>query len=777
MVYFGHRRGVLMARSSRPLKLYLVLLVLGLLVPAFAFSGILLWRYQEAQSQQVELDLREDVRLLAAGIERELIGLEASLLALTTSNGIRERDYAAFHRRALAVKQLVGFDVLLRDLDGQQLANTRVPYGTPLPLEPVEGDAEVIAHKRAHITGLIVGAVAKKPLFTITAPVLDEGEVTHFLNLSLPLERLTELLKRSVTPGRLAGVTDANGFLIARTERMEALLGTRATAQFAAASQGNEGIARGISREGIPSISAYVRMPKTGWRVWVSVPEALVFGPRRNALVSLLALGGGFMLIGLGITLMVARRLAGPVHRLSLAGISLQKEEVIAPMETGIREVDDVSRALSLASVNLAARTRELRQLNATLEARVDERTKELTSEIERRHEAESQLRQAQKIEALGQLSGGVAHDFNNMLAVILGNMRLLKRRMTPEPKLTRLVDNAIEGGERAAKLTRHLLAFSRRQALEPTVFDVNQLITRLVEMIRSTILESVEIETVFAAGAWRVHADANQLQTALLNLVVNAQDAMPRGGKLTIETANAHLDEAYAARFADVAAGQYLMIAVVDTGTGMLPDVVQRAFDPFFTTKPPGSGTGMGLSQVHGFIKQSGGHVSIHSEPGCGTAVKLYLPRHIGSSQTAGPDSVDSRLPPADPDQLVLVVEDSDSVREVTVAMVHEIGYRALAAASGREALQLLDANPDITVLFTDVVMPEMDGRQLADEALRRRPALKILFTTGYTRNAIVHNGVLDLGVQLLSKPFTPEMLARKLAEIVQAQTRAAAS
>jgi PAS domain S-box-containing protein len=418
----------------------------------------------------------------------------------------------------------------------------------------------------------------------------------------------------------------------------------------------------------------------------------------------------------------------------------------------------------------------ELRDLNVNLERRVEERTQELMeaniklqAESQTREQAEGQIRHMQKIEAVGQLTGGIAHDFNNMLAVIIGNLQLLQKRLERgEANVQRYVDSAMAGAERATALTRRLLAFARQQTLAPQPIDANKLIAGMSEFLRRTIPENVEIETVLAGGLWRAYADANQLESTILNLAVNSRDAMPSGGKLTIETSNAWLDDAYAAAHVDSKAGQYVMVAVTDTGIGMSADVSARAFDPFFTTKSAGLGTGLGLSQVHGFIKQSGGHVKIYSEPGQGTTVKIYLPRNSGETLRTEVTNTVTEIPLARANEKILLVEDEERVRNLSSEMLRDLGYQVCEAEGSGAALKLLDENPDIALLFTDIVMAGMNGRQLADKALRRRPALKILFTTGYTRNAIVHNGVLDAGVQLIGKPFTVEQLAAKVRQVL---------
>jgi PAS domain S-box-containing protein len=389
---------------------------------------------------------------------------------------------------------------------------------------------------------------------------------------------------------------------------------------------------------------------------------------------------------------------------------------------------------------------------------------KEAEAELELAREA---LRQSQKMEAVGQLTGGIAHDFNNMLAVVIGSLDLLGRRLGGNERALRYVDAASDGARRAALLTQRLLSFSRQQPLEPKPTNLNTLVAGMSDLLRHSIGADIRLETVLAGGLWRVEIDPNQLENVILNLVVNARDAMPDGGCLTIETQNAHLDDRYAASNAGVMAGQYVMLAVTDTGAGMPDDVVTKAFDPFFTTKPVGKGTGLGLSQVYGFIKQSGGHVKIYSEPGHGTTVKIYLAR-LDAAATEPLAPPRAMATTAGESRTVLVVEDEPGVRAFTTEALTELGYTVLEARDGAAALRVIEAHPEIDLLFTDVVMPDMNGRKLADEARIRRPDLKVLFTTGYTRNAVVHNGVLDKGVALIGKPFTIAALADKVREVL---------
>jgi PAS domain S-box-containing protein len=389
--------------------------------------------------------------------------------------------------------------------------------------------------------------------------------------------------------------------------------------------------------------------------------------------------------------------------------------------------------------------------------------------DITERRQIEEQLRQSQKMEAIGQLTGGVAHDFNNLLTVIMGNLDNLQHHLPGLAEPQRMVAAMMRATTRAATLTHRLLAFARRQPLEPKSIDVNKLVSGMSDLLRRSLGEAIVIETVLAGGLWRTLADPNQLENALLNLAVNARDAMPEGGKLTIETANAFLDDAYAELNEGVNNGQYVLIAVSDTGSGMSKEVAEKAFEPFFTTKEIGQGTGLGLPQVYGFVKQSDGHVKIYTEPGQGTTVKLYLPRLVLVDEPT--EAVPERRPqPArTPGETVLVVEDDEDVRSYSADILRGLGYRVVEAPEGPGALRLLDSDPEIRLLFTDVGLPGgLNGRQLADEAKRRRPDLKVLFTTGYARNAIVHQGRLDPGVELIVKPFTAANLAAKVRQVL---------
>ena len=439
-------------------------------------------------------------------------------------------------------------------------------------------------------------------------------------------------------------------------------------------------------------------------------------------------------------------------------------EELICGLAATAAVAMDNARLVQTVQRELEQRRQaeaELQSLNATLELRVQE-------EVAERTRAEDALRQAQKMEAVGQLTGGVAHDFNNLLTVIIGGLDTIRRAQPAEAaRIRRAADMALLGAQRAAHLTSRLLAFSRRQPLDPKPLDLNVLVRDMTDLLHRTLGEVVELEGILAPRLWLTEVDQNQLESAIVNLAVNARDAMENGGKLTIETANTALDESYAATDAEVVPGQYVMIAVSDTGVGMTGEVVARAFEPFFTTKEVGRGTGLGLSMVYGFVKQSGGHVIIYSEPGQGTTVKLYFPRYLGAVPQPVVE-VRSSVPHAGHDEVILVVEDSAEVRSYSVMVLSELGYRVLEAGSAEEAIAILRSDSRIDLLFTDVILPGRSGKLLADEAQELRPGLKILYTTGYSRNAIVHHGRLDAGVQLITKPFTFEEVAKRVRDVM---------
>ena len=394
--------------------------------------------------------------------------------------------------------------------------------------------------------------------------------------------------------------------------------------------------------------------------------------------------------------------------------------------------------------------------------------------DITARVKAENMVRQSQKMEAIGHLTGGVAHDFNNLLQIISANLDLTAAsgEVKANPTLSRRIENAMIAVSRGSRLISQLLAFARRQALEPRSVNLGRVIGDMTDLLRRTLGDNIEVEAVIAGGLWNTLADPNQVETTLLNLAINARDAMPGGGKLTLEAANAYLDDAYAANHEEVIPGQYVMVAVSDTGAGMTPNVIAHVFEPFFTTKPEGKGTGLGLAQAYGFVKQTGGHIKIYSEVGEGTTVKLYLPRTRQAEEMAAPLNA---KPVLGGSERILVVEDDEDVRVTACDMLRELGYQVLSAENAEAALRQLDEGADPQLLFTDVVMPgPIPTREFTRQVQQLRPGIRILYTSGYTQNAIVHNGRLDDDAFLLSKPYRKDELARKIRGVLAAPPQA---
>jgi PAS domain S-box-containing protein len=396
--------------------------------------------------------------------------------------------------------------------------------------------------------------------------------------------------------------------------------------------------------------------------------------------------------------------------------------------------------------------------------------TRDVTERYEHQEEmkkVQQQLAASQKMEAVGQLSGGIAHDFNNLLMIVIGNLETAQHKALKlsDATLVRALTNAMRGAQRAAALTSRLLAFSRRQALEPKPLDVNKFITGLSDFIQRTLGEQIEIEAVGAPGLWQIEVDASQLEAAIVNLAINARDAMPHGGKLTVDAANVFADEDYSRTTPELSPGQYVCIAVSDTGSGMTPEIRDRAFEPFFTTKELGHGTGLGLSQVYGFVKQSGGHIKIYSEVDQGTTIKIYLPKLVGRLAEPDDSAIDQTLLDADVSETILLVEDDSDLRGFVMEVLQSLRYRVLASVDAASALQhLKNQNQRIDLLLTDVVMPKINGRQLATEAMSLRPGLPVLFMTGYSRNAVAHHGRLDEGVDVMQKPVSQAQLANRV-------------
>jgi signal transduction histidine kinase/ActR/RegA family two-component response regulator len=743
-------------------------------IPPLVFSGILLKRYADSERNRAAVQLQESARAIARTIDSEFSAVASVLAALSSLPSLDDGDLRLFEYRLRSVAAKTGRHFELADTTGKiRVSTAQAPERAATGSVAAE-IAPAIEMRRPYMS--TVHRADDGRLFTrIILPVLSGGKINWTLHAIVEPADFARILAHPGVPQEwIVAIADQNGTQFARSHRAELYAGQPLVPELERAVKAQRSVTmHTVSLEGAALLSTVATAPLSGWSVAVGLPEATLQQPLREQLNYLVLLGAALITLAFLCGYLVARYLVGSMRKLGTLAHAVGAGELVEPPETAVQEVAQLGGALSEVSRTLRDRTLELARLNATLEQQVSMRTAELSdantklvTEMTRREESEAQLRHMQRLEAIGQLTGGIAHDFNNMLAVIISSLNLVQRRLgRGNHDVAEFVDSAMQGAERAANLTRRLLAFSRQQALSPEPIEANRLLVGMEDILRRSLPENISIETVMSGGLWRTYADVHALENVLVNLAVNARDAMPKGGKLTIETGNTDLDASHSVANDEVVPGQYVLISVSDTGKGMTPAVLDRAFDPFFTTKPTGQGTGLGLSQVHGFIKQSKGHVSIRSAPGAGTTVKLYLPRYVGRTEAAAEThpAVPVRSAAGARDT-IMVVEDDAEVRHMAVQMLAELNYDTVEADSGQSALKLLAKSNDVKLVFTDVVMPDMNGRALADEIAKRWPGLKVVFTTGYTRDAIVHNGILDPGVQLISKPFKLDELAAKI-------------
>jgi signal transduction histidine kinase/CheY-like chemotaxis protein len=717
-----------------------------------------LGRFVQERERTIDADstrLQVTAQRRAESIAERIQGTSQLLFGLARSEGLQTEDRAACSRFLSEVReaypQYTGILTIRpdgrlfcdslntgRELDLNDRAYFRsaVALGNGVALEPVFG----------RLTGIAVMQIAY--------PVRSgDGRLQFVLLASLNLQKLAQPSVIAV-PGAGVLLLDKRGTVLATSavNVLGAAPGESiASSELHRFAQGNPGAREDIASPGrAVAVWASANVPMladAGLHVLVGTPkQPLVAAADRRlvqdlALLALLA-GGVF----LGVWVLTESAIRKPVLQISQMARRLADGDLTAridpPRQGG--ELGTLIDVLNGTAGSLQKQRDDIASLN-------------------------ERLRQSQRLEAVGQLTGGVAHDFNNLLTVVMGNAELLVELNESNPQQRELAEMIATAARRGADLTQRLLAFARKQPLAPKVVDINPLIAGLDPMLRRTLGEHIEIELIRAAGLWPALVDPGQLENALLNLCLNARDAMPAGGRLTLETANARLDADYAARYLDVVPGQYVLLAVSDTGTGIAPDILRKVFEPFFTTKETGKGTGLGLAMVYGFVKQSAGHASIYSEPGQGTTVKLYLPR-AQAADTADHQPTDQAVPIGG-SGTILLVEDDDAVRRYASAQLRSFGYTVLEASEGAGALALLHQHPEVALLFTDVVMPGgMNGRALADDARRLRPGLRVLYTSGYTENAIVHHGRLDEGARLLTKPYRRNELDRAIRDALAA-------
>ena len=904
-----------------PVGVLVALLVSALVLPSLLFSATLLGRIASSERTRLASEAQVVTLRTAEALDRELTAQQATLRALASSPALDSGDLRAFYDQAREVVNAADCNVVLSDLSGQMLLNTCVPFGAPLPrVGDIAPYARAVRERGIVVSNMFTGAVDGEATLAVALPVMRGPDVAYVLSVNLTPSRLSKILVSQGLPTDWSlSAVDGRSAVIARSYRAEGPVGQLAAADLRSHAAGERGTWTGTTVEGTEVFVTYARLRLAEWRVTVGVPVTALEAPMRRALRALSVAGMAVLTLSFVMAWLLSSQIIRPLRALALTGVQLGRGEPVDRVRSRVKEVDDVARALHVASARLTSRTEALAaeraRLSAVFEAapvgiviaeapsghivagnaqaerilrtsirsgasmaafdgrravhadgtpvaRADypllralngeerpglecrftrddgsqvwvqaiaapildpqgsitgavvavldveevvqarERSARFAEELERlvaertarleqalallqeemaaRALIEEQLRQAHKMESVGRLTGGIAHDFNNLLTIVVGSLELLRRRVN-EPRAVRLVDSAMDGATRGATLTSRLLAFSRRQPLAPQALDANELIAGMTELLSRTLGHTVRLRTQLDPELHLVHADHSQLENAMLNLAVNARDAMGgTRGTLTIRTANVVLD-GEAAELAEVPPGDYVQIEVDDTGVGMPPEVKERAFEPFFTTKGVGQGTGLGLSQVHGFVKQSGGHVAIEAvvEPGPsrGTTVRILLPSHDPAAETeAEAAPLPGDIPIARSGETVLVVEDEAGVRRFSGEALRELGYEVLEVSDAEAALAALDAHPEIALLFTDVVLPSADGHSLAQEARRRRPELRVLFTSGQGRDSLVREEPAECSPDMLAKPFTLAALAVRVRETLD-QPRPAAS
>ena len=754
---------IFLRRHTLGIQARLTMLALVTALPLVALASFAILRTVDDQRAQIQGDVRGRVENLLADVDRQISAIQAELQVLAVSPSLQTGDLRAFDRQMRTALSIQGTSIVLHDTNAQQLVSTNRPFGEPLPHADNEMLGRVVETGKPQVSDLIMGSVLRRPIVTVGVPVLRDGQLVYVLAMGVGPEILSALLKEQNVPTDwTVAILDRKGIIVARNRDLDRFLGKPVAPMLREKlADAVESWFPNVTSDGIAVYSTFRRSPITGWTAAIGLPREFVDAPLRRA--QWLAFGGGAAVLGLSLALAwwVAGAIRRPVEALRVATRALGNGEPFGPLSGGVRELDQVGDALRSTAAALARSRVELESMVAERTQELAAANERLRAEIGAREAAQSALLQAQKMEAMGQLTGGVAHDFNNLLTAVSGSLALLEPRISDERSL-RLLRTAQRGASRGAKLTESLLAFARKQRLDPVAADLNAIVVDMSEMLRRSVGVSVEIRHVLAIELWPVLIDVSQIETALLNVALNACDAMPGGGVLLIETANIHpgSDELPT----EVTGQDCVRVSLRDTGTGMSPEVIERAFEPFFTTKEIGKGTGLGLSMVFGVVRQSGGAVRILSRLREGTTVQIYLPRATEAA-ALGPGPA-SQLQAA-ADAHILVVDDDPDVRWITAEDLREIGYVVAEADSGRAALTFLERNDPCDLAVVDLAMPGLSGLDTVRLARRTRPNLKVLFSSGYADMSRFEG---DIGNEvLLRKPFGADTLAEAVRTALQ--------
>jgi len=762
----------------------LLFLVIALALPFLGLAGVAIWYAYEGERDRANARLLGQTRVLALIIDRDFARIEALLQGLAVSRSLTRGDLDAFHEEAAAVSALEGnAQLTLIDSDGNE----------PLRIGAIGGERRASAESaaswrrvfttgQAQVSDLLRSPEDRQFYITVSVPVFaptahSPQDAVYALMLAFRVDTLGMVLKEQQLPASWASsVLDRHDVRVARQPHPTEFIGQPAIPEVVAGlSTADTGIVQARTVDGIPSTIAFARAPSTGYATVIAAPDETFLRPLRQTLLRTFAVGAMLSAAGVAFALLMAQRMTRSLRRLADAATS----GTVPPADSGgFREVDALAQALRLAwterdkaAADQRAAAQALREANETLERRVEERTqmiaeanRQLRQEITRRETAETTLIQAQKMEAVGRLTGGIAHDFNNLLTTVIGNLDLLSSAAGDPARVRKLSAGALSAAERGAKLTAQLLAFGRRQVLRPQAVMVDHLCRSFESLLRRGVGEAIEIEFRADASLGPCHVDPGQLENALLNLALNARDAMPLGGRLVVEMHNATWPELFDSQGSPAGDG-CIAVAVADTGHGMTPEVMERAFEPFFTTKQRGVGSGLGLSQVYGFVEQSGGHVTIHSQVGAGTTVTLYLPRaeRIPAAQS-GVDAAGVSRELRAARGSVLVAEDDADLLSMVAESLREKGYRVATAQSGAAAREILTKSAPFDLLISDVVMPGgVSGVDLAREAKGSGLALGVLLMSGYPGTELTNYGSPLTEFPFIAKPFRPhELLAR---------------
>jgi signal transduction histidine kinase/CheY-like chemotaxis protein len=755
----GHSLGI-------PARLTMLALVTAL--PLVAVGSFAILRSVDDERAQIQSDVKQMVEGFRADVDREISAIWAELQVLATSPSLQSGNFQEFDQQMRAALKIRGTAIVLHDTHAQQLLSTNRPFGEPLPRATnSEMHDRVVATGKPQISDLIMGAVLKRPILTVGVPVFRDGEVVYVLAMGLGPEMLSALMQdQKLSPDWTAAILDRNGIIVGRNRELDRFLGQPVAPMLRQKlAEAIESWIPNVTSDGIPVYSTFRRSTMTGWTVAIGLPREFVDAPLRRA--QWMAFGGGAAVLALSLTLAwwVGWGIRRPVKALTTAAGVLGSGQPLGPLIGGVRELDQVGEALREAATALARNREQLESMVADRTQELAATNERLRAEIGAREQAQAALLQAQKMEAMGQLTGGVAHDFNNLLTVVSGSLELLESRII-DARSVRLLRAAQRGASRGAKLTESLLAFARKQRLDPVPADLNTVVVEISEMLRRSIGVSVEVKNVLASDLWPVLIDMSQIETALLNVALNARDAMPGGGVLVIETANIRAGDNELP--VEVVGQDCVLVSLCDTGTGMSPEVIERAFEPFFTTKEIGKGTGLGLSMVFGVVRQSGGAVRIRSRLREGTTVQIYLPRTIEGKARRPRRGV---KPQASEKAHILVVDDDPDVRWITAEDLREIGCLVTEADSGRAALAVLERGDPCDLMIADLVMTGLTGVDTVRLARRTRPDLKVLFCSGY---ADMSRFEKDIGNEiLLKKPFTRDTLAEAVHTALQRATQ----